>query len=272
MSCNGCPENCDPENPYVRDSTGGNSNVTYSTAPGLHDGTLVMIKNLDDFPFRGLNAGPNMLIVQNTNDVTFTPIDSLQISYNGGRTISLNSGPVLINTTNTLGATQFINYIRSDGIVIHTLSNAGQYLNGSFTQVQTNGLITPAPGVNNNDPYKNSSLLKVVNQLPGATLYTGNVPTDTVQNYHITGVLKSLGAPVVTNAFDIRFKAERTGAGAVNIVPGSLTVMGDLNEPTLSPNITPGATSFTLSMATPTNPAFLWNGSLDIEFTSYTLA
>jgi hypothetical protein len=272
MSCDNCNNNCEIDNPYVRDSTGGNSNVTYSTAPGIHSATLVMVKILDDFPFRGINAGPNMLITQNTNDVTFAPIDSLQISYNGGRTITLNSGPVLVNTTNILPATQFINYIRSDGITIHSLSNDGQYLNGGFTQVQTNGLIIPAPGVNNNDPYKNDTLLKVVNQLPNTTLYTGNVPTDTVQNYHITGVLKSLGAPVVTNAFDIRFKAERTGAGAVNIVPGSVTVMGDINEPTLTPSITPGATSFTLSMINPTNPGFQWNGSLDVEYTSYTLS
>lgn len=271
MSCHSCHNDCDVDNPYVRDSTGGNSNVTYSTAPGVHDGTLVMVKILDDFPFRGLNAGPNMLITQNTNDITFSPVDSLQISYNGGRTITLNSGPVVVTNTNIAPGTEFLNLFRSDNVRMHTLSNVGQYLNGSITQVQTNSLVIPAPGVNDNDPFKNSSLVKVINQLPANVLYTQNVPLNTVQNVNIVGTLKSLGAPVVTNAFEIRFKAERAG-GAVSIVPGSLTVMGDINEPALVPNITAGPTSFSLNMTGAVNPGFLWNGSLDVEYISYTLA
>jgi len=270
MSCHGCNDDCNIDNPYVRPSIGGNSNVTYSTAPGVHDGTLVMVKNVDDFPFRGLNAGPNMLITQNTNDVTFSPIDSLQISYNGGRTISLNSGPVVVTSSNTVPATEFINFFRSDNLRIFTLSNGGSYLNGPAIQVQTNSLVIPVPGANDNDPYKSSALVRVTNQLPGAVLYSHNVPLNTVQNVHITGVLKSLGAPVVTNAFDIRFKAERAG-GAVSIVPGSLTVMADVNEPALVPTITANPSTFTLAMTGAANPAFLWNGSLDVDFTSYTL-
>lgn len=129
----------------------------------------------------------------------------------------------------------------------------------------------PVPGLNNNDPYKNSSLIRVTNQVPGNVLYSQNVPLNTVQNVHITGVLKSLGAPVVTNAFDIRFKAERAG-GAVSIVPGSLTVMADINEPALVPTITANPSTFSLAMTGALNPGFLWNGSLDVDYTSYTLS
>lgn len=262
----GCHSDCNYENPYVTDGDSG-APYTYSTAPGVHDGTLVMVKVGNNFPFRGLNAGNNMTIIQNANDVTFNAVDSLQISYDGGQTINLNSGPVSVTAPNVVPATELIRFQNANTLT-YLLTNGGMFLNGSSTQVQAPATFV-APGNNNSDPYRNTTLSKF-QILPTGTILTSPILPDTVYNYKLTAVYKTLGAPVATGSFELMFKVERTGAAPPVVTPGSLTLMADINEPAFGPVVVPGATDIQVNMANALNPGFVWVGTLTTEIMAFT--
>ena len=245
----------------------GDSSSTNSTAPGVHDGTVVMVKNINDFPFRGFNAGDNITIIQNTNDLTFNAVDSLQISYDGGQIMDLITGPVIVNAQDTFPTTQFFRY-NNPVILVYELSNAGVFLNGTNTQIQAAAGYIP-PGTFNNSPINVTSLFKFV-AASGGTILNNVLLNDTVYHYKLTAVYKTPGLPLATGSFDLTFKVERTGANPPVVTPGSLTLMADVNEPTFGPVVSVGANNVIITMDNALNPGSVWTGNVTMEVMALT--
>jgi len=245
----------------------GDASSTYSTAPGVHDGTVVMVKNVNDFPFRGFNAGNNITIIQNTNDLTFNAVDSLQISYDGGQSMNIDLGPVSVIAPDIFTTTQFFRYFNPSRLV-YELTNAGEFLNGTDVQINDPTGYVP-PGVFNNSPINTTSLFKF-NVPSGGTILNDVLLNDTVYHYKLTAVYKTPGLPLATGSFDLTFKVERTGANPPVVTPGSLNLMADINEPTFGPVVTTGANNVIITMANALNPGSVWTGNVTLEVMALT--
>jgi len=97
--------NCFSSNQIYLPPNGGDA-YTYSTEAGVQDATVVGTLVGNDFGFKPLASGTGIQVDEATNpgSITFTNIGDLQLAYDNGQDITLDSGEITLRSANESAA------------------------------------------------------------------------------------------------------------------------------------------------------------------------